>query len=332
MFDYILAPLDGSKLSQSVIPYSVQIAKALHVPIVLLHVIESLPVYAQEGEQALDTAPERYGQEYRQAIDSTLTSGRAEHIRYLDLIIGREKAIAQRYLSLFANPIEAQNVKVESVVEIGKPAQEILRFAGQRRNGLIALSTHGRSGLVRLAMGSVADRLAHASSVPVLLIRPKEDEDEGKAIGSIVAPLDGSALSEGIMPAVQQLAMSLHIPVHLVRSVPISSEIWAGGETHSYVPAYLTSEVQTKVHADALRYLERMKATLEAEKIIADLSVLVGPADSRIVDYASEADDALIIMASHGRTGFNRWFLGSIAEKVIRSSGRPVLLVRPREE
>ena len=332
MYKYILVPLDGSRLSQSVIPYATQIAQALDIPVVLLNVIESLSVYVDQANEALDMVTDGRSQEYKHAIETSSQTGHVEYIRYLDLIIDREKAVAQRYLSLFAHPIEAEDVKVEFAVEIGKPAQAILDYVEQHPDGLIAISTHGRSGLGRIAMGSVADKIVHTSSVPVLLVRPIEQTEPVDGFESIVVPLDGSPLSESVMPTVRYLDRSLDLPVHLVRAISISSEIWAGGEPYSFFPAYLASEVQTKMQEDAMKYLEHSKAALEGEKIRADLRVLVGSADDRIVDYASEAKGALIIMATHGRSGLSRWLLGSIAEKVVRTSGRPVLLIRPSEE
>jgi nucleotide-binding universal stress UspA family protein len=327
MYKYILAPLDGSKFSQGVLPYAKQIAKGLDIPIVLLHAIDLRGLQSEDVERGRDIVPTDYSEEFTHAIETTQPS-QAKQLRYLDMVIEREKAIAQAYLTPISHDLEAQGIKGEKVVEIGSPYQEILRYAEGRRGGLIAMSTHGRSGIGRWALGSVADRVLYGAKSNLLLLRPDAEITMKEEFSDIVLPLDSSELAECALPVASYLAKKLDIPVHLVEAISISTEIWVGVEPLAYYPTSLFSDIEDA----AVKYLDGIKGKLEEDGLQVDRRTLVGAAAARIVDYTCEIPDSLIVMATHGRSGLKKWVLGSVADKIVRSSGRPVLLIRPQEE
>lgn len=150
MIQTILVPLDGSELAEQVLPYAVSFAQGLDARIWLLHVIdpESLPPLAEE------------------------------HQVYLDQLQQNAEAHARAYLEHQANQLRRLGVaSVMTSVQYGKPADVLAGYGeGVMAHDLIALSTHGRSGLSRLLLGSVADRVLHSTNTPLLVVRPREGQ------------------------------------------------------------------------------------------------------------------------------------------------------------
>ena len=129
----------------------------------------------------------------------------------------------------------------------------------------------------------------------------------------ILVPLDGSALSEGILPYVRLLARSIHAPVELFR-------VNDPAQNKAYVPAAQVGE-----------YVERIAASFSGTTDVKCTVELGTPADM-IVDRAAAEPDTLIAMATHGYSGTRRWLLGSVAEKVLHGAPNHLLLVRPAEK
>jgi nucleotide-binding universal stress UspA family protein len=142
----ILVTLDGSRFAEAIIPYVESLAKAMSSEVVLARVIEPvrLPHLAAYRER------EKYEQEYMAKLE-------------------RE---AKRYLSRKKSPLGARGIKLNLVLRQGKPAETIIQYAEDKSVNLIALTTHGFSGITKWAYGSVASRIIEGSSKPVLLVRP----------------------------------------------------------------------------------------------------------------------------------------------------------------
>lgn len=142
----------------------------------------------------------------------------------------------------------------------------------------------------------------------------------------IVVPLDGSDLANLALDHARNLAKRLDVPIHLVRALDPSSLATIGpvgmGLDYSSVNELITEE-----EADATSFMDTQVSALTGEGYQATGVVLRGTAAAAIISTTREGD--LIAMASHGRTGVRRWFLGSVAEEVVREATVPVLLVRP---
>ncbi len=152
-----LVPLDGSPLAEAVIPpFVIKIARPLDLEIVLMQVVEPLP------PPAVDTVPVI-------ALDDTVP------IIALDTT-DQEHAEADRYLTAVAGDLIRQGVRVQTLVRVGAPAEQIVEAARESGADLIAMTTHGRSGLGRLFFGSVAEAVLHRSPVPMFLMRVTEIE------------------------------------------------------------------------------------------------------------------------------------------------------------
>lgn len=147
MYQKILAPLDGSELSECSLQHVKTIATGCQVPeVVLLRVVEPIP--------AQDVAAYTEG-----GIDTTI-------------ILREAEAGARQYISKLADDLNKAGLTVRGVVTIGSPADEIMDYAAENKVDLIIMSTHGRSGVTRWFMGSVADKVIRHSTVPVLVVSP----------------------------------------------------------------------------------------------------------------------------------------------------------------
>jgi nucleotide-binding universal stress UspA family protein len=143
----------------------------------------------------------------------------------------------------------------------------------------------------------------------------------------IVVPLDGSELAEQALGQAIQLSKSTGSPLYLVRVVDISSMArYAGATPMAGADFGLLGTMVDEEREDSTKYITEMVKKLEGEGLQVSGEVLQGAVAMAIVDSASPED--VIVMSSHGRTGVSRWFLGSVAEEVVRKATCPVLLVR----
>jgi nucleotide-binding universal stress UspA family protein len=300
MYTRILVPLDGSKTAESVLPCARLLAGNLHIPVELLTVVD---------------------------IAELSMHVHADQLTYFDTIIKGQVVDAEKYLSGIARSFQGKNVRCSA--EEGVTAATILIKAEGDEDTLIAMATHGRSGLRRWLLGSIAEKVLRASNNPLLLVRANaEAATDGKAaLDSVIVPLDGSGLAESILPYAVKLAKIAHLKLRLMRS---------------YYTRYTTSmlfnyedslanlqELPAKAKTEAISYLEEKVYQLKNEGLsdVACFSAEGEPAEE-IIDAAKGAPNSLIAMCTHGRSGVNRWMLGSVTEKVVRHSGNPVLVVR----
>jgi len=145
----------------------------------------------------------------------------------------------------------------------------------------------------------------------------------------VVVPLDGSDVAEEALGQAKSLAQTFNAPIHLIRVVDTyrAQAIPATGMALDYS---MLAELAEEEIADAQEYISKSVESLTGEGLKADGEVLNGPIAQQLVDAAQPGD--VIVMSSHGRTGIKRWFLGSVAEEVIRRANVPVLLIRAHGE
>ncbi|MEW6142713.1 MAG: universal stress protein [Chloroflexota bacterium] len=155
MFRKILVGLDGSKLAEQILPYVTAEAEKHGSTVLLLQVVTSQPVMMLPGVPGMAGGPV-----------STQTL-----VDQLD----REEKQARTYLRQMAQKLRRKGLKVKTVLLQGAPPGEaIVKYAAEKKVGLIAIATHGRGGLGRLFYGSVADHILKHSAIPVLVVRPRE--------------------------------------------------------------------------------------------------------------------------------------------------------------
>lgn len=298
MYRKILVPLDGSQLSEGVLPYARFFAKTLNIPVELLQVID----------------PETIG-----------TFSDPQHGSYADVVEAGMRSSSLDYLGPVAGSFPEPSA-VDCSVEIGNPAEVIVDKGSAERGALIAMATHGRSGVRRWLLGSVVEKVLRATTNHLLLVRPTGGPGTGGVarLDKVLVTLDGSPLAERVFPPVVVLAKKMNLGVILLR---VHTFLRAGYVADEYTPKF--EELAAEVREDERGYLEERVQALQAEGLDRVSSVLLqGDAAGEIVDMARRSPENLVAMCTHGRSGIGRWVLGSVTERVVRHSGDPVLVVR----
>jgi nucleotide-binding universal stress UspA family protein len=221
------------------------------------------------------------------------------------------------------------HVKFHRSVEIADPPEAILRHAAADPKTLIAMATHGLSGIRGWTMGSVAYKVVHATRNPVLLIRPTEEGDPGVAVklGTLLVPLDGSGLADRILPHVIALAKKLSLDITLLRAYTVPPDNFIVGDG-LYLDVLARQRDAFKQEIDD--YLTGKTEEIRAAGLLRVSPIAThGDAAGEIIDCARNTQNGLIAMSTHGRSGLGRWLMGSVAEKVVQYSRNPVLVIRP---
>jgi nucleotide-binding universal stress UspA family protein len=243
-------------------------------------------------------------------------------------------AHAEATLAAAADRLIADGFPVEAHVCVGAPGPVVVDGARAWGTGLMAMCTHGRSGLGRWLYGSVADHVLRHAEVPVLLVSPTCEQRwplppppglTPAEPGRVLVPLDGSALGEAALAPAGDLAGALRAGLLLAQVVPFPPVTYGFGQEYTYYsPDDLGADVAT-----ARRYLEGVAAPLRATghdvEVHAEARMVV-PALSRL---ARERDAKAVAMATHGRGGLARVVLGSVATGVLQLAHVPVLVTRP---
>jgi nucleotide-binding universal stress UspA family protein len=236
-----------------------------------------------------------------------------------------------KYLAGVAACLRKQDLDVEVKLLEDDPALALVSYATHHPEiALIVMSTHGRSGLGRWIFGSVAEKVLHASPVPLLLIRPRETALPFETVSvpvykSIVVPLDGSTLAAQALEPAEVITNEFDATLTLVSAVP---EMSIYGEIVA-PPALPIEWEDESVQMSA--YLDKTSRRLKAEGYPVNTRLEYGPPAEVILHAAEKVHAQLIVMATHGRTGLPRLWLGSVAMKVVQASCRPVLLVRAKQ-
>jgi nucleotide-binding universal stress UspA family protein len=297
----LVVPLDGSEVAEAALPYAEELAGALGASLHLITVVEREP----GGLFAL--APE---------IREQLAQGQLEGVT--------------EYLATIARGLRSRGVvtDTETVETIaGHATEEILAAADRIAASMVVLATHGRGGLERLFLGSVADKVMRSAHQPTLLISPHEDVPVRQAIQlrRIAVPLDGSPLAEAALAPAARLAAAAGARLVLLRVQPLPVITTMA---YAYVPDL--GAIEAELEHLAQQYLAEIQGRLPAG-VVADLAVLRGVPTATLAEYLQENAIDLVVMTTHGRGGVRRLALGSTADRLVRL-GLPVLLIRASED
>jgi nucleotide-binding universal stress UspA family protein len=296
----ILIPLDGSELSDRVLLNVRRFLLGLDsAMVVLLRVIEPMRPSSAAREERPDT-------------------------RRSPAHISLRKESARRHLEPICAALREEGVEASAQVLMGDAADVILRRAESERPDLVAMATHGRSGISRWIRGSVAERVLRRCPVPLLLYNPDEAEGhaQGIQIRRILVPLDGSKHSASVVPLVESFATRYGSSVELMRVIQPPPLPAAEFPSSVVVPLTLTDK-------EALASLDPHATRLRDAGLEVSVSTPLALSPARAILEAVEANDVdLIAMTTHGSTGIDRWLLGSVAELVARHSPCPLLIKR----
>ena len=276
----IMVPTDGSDLSAQAFPLATELAQAQGAEVLLVQVVPLpvLPMYTGMSPGS--------GAVYQQVLDDA-------------------RSLAESQLEDHAAQLRTKGLTVRTLLGEGIPAAVLLDVEQAEKPDLVVMGTHGRGGLSRFALGSVAERVVRDGACPTLVVRAPAGTGPS-ALTTALVLLDGSGLAEQVLPQVQVLAGRPIQAVKLFRVV---------------------SDPDDRVAART--YLEGVAARLGSVGLRCELQVDVG--DPRLVIQKATNDVDLVMLSTHGRSGFDRWRHGSVAEFVVRQIDRPVLLVRVRE-
>jgi nucleotide-binding universal stress UspA family protein len=203
----------------------------------------------------------------------------------------------------------------------------IIEQAAADKNTLIAMATHGRSGLNRWMLGSVTEKVLRGCENPLLIVRASDAIDAGgkAALKTVIVPLDGSEVAERILPLVTSLARALDLDLVLVRAYSIPYTVYSGSDGYSAIDF---EELTASLKEEAAQYLEQKSEELKKQGLKVSHVAKEGLSADEIIALGRATSQNLIAMSSHGRSGVRRWVLGSVTETVVRHSEDPVLVVR----
>jgi nucleotide-binding universal stress UspA family protein len=311
MYRTILVPLDGSPLSEEALPIACEIARRSHAVLHLVHVTTR-------------TSPAPIFVEGLPVIDEDLHSLGASHDRaYLERIADRlamQEDLPVTVTVLDSHPTDDHEQSIPGL---------LASYALSRGVDLIVMTTHGRGGLARFWLGSVADALIRLSPVPILLLRCSESKQEtgcSAQLHRILIPLDGSARSEAILvhalafgrlAGAEYTLLQVVVPAVLGPAAPFTT------------PTDFDPEQTRREQAEAELYLERLAGRLKDTGATVRTRVLVADqvAPAILQEYLHDKSD-LIAISTAGRSGVRRLLIGSVADKVLRRAEMPLLLHR----
>ncbi len=298
MYEKLLIPLDGSPAAESALSFVDALERVVRVPIELVYAVD---------------------------VSVLTTHVLNDKARFVDFLIDEAERSGRAYLRRVATALE--RFEVLCTVQQGKPADVIIERAAATAKTLILMATHGRSGIHRWLLGSVAEKVLRGTGAPLLLLRSAEGDrpSPGISIRSIIVPLDGSTLAESALTTATEIARGLDAEMVLMRAYELPAAAYCGKE--DYLPNY--DELKAEGKAAANGYLAEKAEAIRARgvKTVTKLVTDGLPAD-QIIACVGNFPDSLLAMSSHGRSGLQRWVLGSVTETVVRHTHHPVLVLR----
>ena len=292
MYKNLLVPMDGSPLAEIALPYVYKLSTRFDLNVTFLHI-------CRERDQSMFMC---------------------------EAYVDRLAETAEQYTKAKKGSIKAMTVS-------GNVVEGILEQAGKTDSDLILMAAHGYSGPTWV-LGSVVHKVLTASKRPVLVVREELPKGAGGWPQEAIVPLDGSTLSEAVLPHVVALARTgvrvtlLRVcePPVLLADYPdsIMPDNW---EEHIKV-AQRGAEKMCNVYLDDVVKDKLYKEGVEANSRV----VLANGAANGIIEDVGRYPSALVVMSTHGRSGFSRWPYGHVADRVLLASGNPILLVRPAKQ
>lgn len=281
----VLVPLDGSERAERALPVAERVAQALRRPLLLMQV-NAVNTWAYLPPNVV-LPPATYQE-----------------------VLKEEDRASHEYLLRVADRMAVSGLQVQMRAVRGDPASSIIDAAREQPGVLIVMASHGRTGLGRFVLGSVADRVVTYGLVPTLLVRALNDSATEARLERALVPLDGSETAERALSMVELLGKVLLRQVTLIKVVDPEEHAGVSDEARHYLETART----------------RLEGRLGSHTCTVTTNVLYGKVDEQIIRHAASESD-LIIMGTHGRSGISRWAYGSVASHVLHGTQTPLLLV-----
>ena len=306
MLEVLMVPLDGSELARCSLPLAAAVARRSGARLILARVLEPRPEERLERVEAGTPGETRSGG-----------------------VAGGEAARrVEEELEISRGLVEEAGVGEVSTRVLRGPVVDALAAEADREDvDMVFMTTHGRSGLRRVLLGSVADELVRSTTLPTVLVHPACDipfTADDRPLRHLLVPLDGSTVAEDVLPAVTELARALEARVTLTNVVSIESVFGPR-------PVKLLRHRSERRWARA--YLAAVAKRLRAAGVAAEVHTTLGRAAAPTIgDVVDELDVDLIALATRGFTGVRRAVQGSVADQLLHNAQRPMLVVRGAEE
>jgi len=294
MFDSILVPLDGSLLAECVLPHVIVTGQVFDAKIMLLQVLDK--------------------------------SGADASTQFVDLLNWQiNRTEAKLYLERVRNQLQSSGLQARANVLEGLTAEEIIEFAQSQAMKLVILSSHGRNGLRRWAIGSVTHKVIFSAPSSVLIVRaPQVKEQPYKRI---LVPLDGSLRAENVLPTVALLARNCKSQVQIVHVVKTP-------EMARHLPSMpedidLSNRIVMRNQEEALRYLDQIQyhSPLTGTDVKTRL-VVSNNAALAIHELVEREQIDIVVASAHGYSGISQWPYGSLVNNLIQYGKVPLLIVQ----
>lgn len=276
-------------------------------------------------------------------IDLALRTGARLHVLYAEVLhedafsptilpADHTKRVLEHMQEVTAEgtaALEPGQLKIEQAVERDvAAAPAILRYAAEHDVDLILMGTHGRRGLRRLFLGSVAEEVVRLSTCPVLTVRATQPDAETEVeartdVKTLLVPVDFSRHSREALRQAKRIAAAYGASITLAHVIeePLHPAFYNTGVVSIY-------DVQPDLESRAREQLQVFYETADGPEVPVRYQLLTGHAATAVVDYARTAEADLIVMATHGLAGVAHFVLGSVAEKVVRQAPCPVLTMK----
>lgn len=297
MFKHIVVPLDGSLLAESAVPASVFMAEKFHAKITLVHVIEKNAPHEVHGHH---------------------------HIKNVEEATAYLKDVSRR-----AFP-EGMHVNCHvHTAEVDNVAESIVAHQGELGYDFIIMCSHGRGKLLHLLLGSIAQKVISMGTIPVLITHPGEKGDiPAFSCKAILVPLDGNPDHESTALKVSaEMTQVCESALYLTTVIPRFGTLSGQMTVTSRLLPGTTSKMLEMSMDNAQEYLEEKLEKLRAQGVRANAYVLRGEPSHVITDSARQSQIDLIVLATHGKSGMNAFWAGSMANKVCSRSKVPILLI-----
>jgi nucleotide-binding universal stress UspA family protein len=280
MFKHILVPLDGSKLAEAILPAAISLAEMLHAPVTLLHVIEQ---------------------------DASTEVHKDHHLT--------RPAEAQEYLDNICQTVFPASVKVDTHIHsapVSDVSGSIIEHAtSEFQPDLILLCSHGKGGMRNLLFGSIAQQVAAAGGIPVMLIKPGLAASSFR-ISRILVPLDNESIHDLALPYAEALSEAYQARLDILCVIPtLTTDSGAHAAAGTMLPV------------TAAAYLD----ITEEKGLPATAEIVRGDPALMIIKQAERLETDLILLGTHGRAGLDAFWNRSVTAGVAMKTNIPILLI-----
>ena len=296
MFKHLLVPLDGSRLAEAALPFAASLGETLDAKVTLLHVIEK-------------DAPDQVHREHHLRATKEANA-------YLAEVAGRafpKKAKVDWHVHARAVPDVVDSI--------------VLHAQKDFQPDLIVLCSHGRSGMRDIVSSSIAQQVVAASTIPVLLIKPRETKPARPTFRKILVPLDNESAHDQSVPIAMALARAYRSEINMICVIPtlttLSGEKAVAGTLLPGTAAAYLEMTEENARQHFREHLEEFKTA----HIPAQATIARGDPAPVIVKSAQSMEADLILFATHGSAGFEAFWRGSVTANVARQTEIPLLLI-----